>query len=52
MNVGVKLCFLLGLSLTMTMEATYSSETSVDFQRTTWPYIPEGNVFEGCLWNL
>jgi hypothetical protein len=23
------------------MEATYSSETSIDFQRTTWHYIPE-----------
>jgi hypothetical protein len=25
----------------MKMEATCSSETSVDFQRTTWRYIPE-----------
>jgi hypothetical protein len=23
------------------MEANYYSETSVDFQRTTWRYIPE-----------
>jgi hypothetical protein len=28
-------------SLTLEMEATYSSETSVDFQRNTQPYIPE-----------
>jgi hypothetical protein len=26
------------------MEATYSSETSVDFQRTTQHYIPEDNT--------
>jgi hypothetical protein len=26
---------------TLKMEATFSSETSVDFQRTTWLYIPE-----------
>jgi hypothetical protein len=30
------------------MEATYSSETSVDFQRTTWRYIPE----EITLYNI
>jgi hypothetical protein len=29
-------------SSTLKMMATSSSETSVDFQRTTWRYIPEG----------
>jgi hypothetical protein len=33
--------FLLGFSSTLRMEATCSSETSVDSQRTTWRYIPE-----------
>jgi hypothetical protein len=28
------------------MEATYSSETSVDFQRTTRRYIPEDSTME------
>jgi hypothetical protein len=28
-------------SVTLKMEAIYSSETSVYFQRTTWCYIPE-----------
>jgi hypothetical protein len=27
------------------MEAICSSETSVDFQRTTWNYIPEDSTF-------
>jgi hypothetical protein len=27
------------------MEATWSSEMSVDFQRTTWHYIPEDKRF-------
>jgi hypothetical protein len=26
------------------MEAIYSSETSIDFQRTTWRYIPEDSI--------
>jgi hypothetical protein len=29
---------------TLMIEAIYSSETSVDFQRTTWRYIPEDNI--------
>jgi hypothetical protein len=32
-----------GLFLTLRMEVTYSSETLVDFQRTTRCYIPEGS---------
>jgi hypothetical protein len=36
--------FLLAYSLTLKMEAIYSSETSVDFQRTTRRYIPEVNT--------
>jgi hypothetical protein len=28
----------------LTIEATYSSEISVDFQRTTWCYTPEYNI--------
>jgi hypothetical protein len=32
---------LLGLLLTLKMEATCSSETSTDFQRTTQRYVPE-----------
>jgi hypothetical protein len=28
------------------MEAKCSSETSVDFQRTTWPYIPEDRTLQ------
>jgi hypothetical protein len=28
------------------MEVTYSSETSVDFQRNTWPYVPEGRTLD------
>lgn len=31
----------MGYSPTLKMEATYSSETSVDFQQATWYYIPE-----------
>jgi hypothetical protein len=31
----------LAYSVTVKMGATYSSEMSVDFQRTTWRYIPE-----------
>jgi hypothetical protein len=33
--------FLLGFSSTLKMEAACSSELSIDFQRTTWLYIPE-----------
>jgi hypothetical protein len=33
--------FLHGVLLNLKMESTCSSETSVDFKRTTWPYIPE-----------
>jgi hypothetical protein len=36
--------FLLGSFSTLKMEATYSSETSVDFQRTTRRYIPEDST--------
>jgi hypothetical protein len=32
-------------SSTLKIEATSSSETSVDFQRTTWRYIPEDRTF-------
>jgi hypothetical protein len=39
--------FLIGLLLTLKMEATCSSETSVDFQRTIRRYIPE----DGALHN-
>jgi hypothetical protein len=28
------------------MEATYSFEKSVDFQRTTWRYIPEDRILQ------
>jgi hypothetical protein len=36
--------FFLAYSSTLKMEATYSSETSVDFQRTTERYIPEDGL--------
>jgi hypothetical protein len=32
--------------LTLKMEAIYSSEKSVDFQRTTWYYIPEDSTLD------
>jgi hypothetical protein len=35
------LMFSLAYSSTLRLEAKYSSETSVNFQRTTWRYIPE-----------
>jgi hypothetical protein len=35
--------FLLGVFFGREVEAKCSSETSVDFQRTTWRYIPEEN---------
>jgi hypothetical protein len=35
------------------MEPTRSSETSVDFQRTTWLYIPEDRTLRNhCFENL
>jgi hypothetical protein len=34
----------LAYSSTLKMEATYSSEMSVEFQRTIWRYIPEGKT--------
>jgi hypothetical protein len=39
-------------SPTLKMEATCSSETSVDFQRTTWCYIPEDSTLcnHCCEW--
>jgi hypothetical protein len=47
---GTKLCdadILLGVFYsTMKMEAKYSSETSVDFQQTTWSYIPEDKALQ------
>jgi hypothetical protein len=36
----------LAYSSTLKMEATYSSETSVDFRRTTWRYIPEDRTLQ------
>jgi hypothetical protein len=43
-------CFMwassLTYSLTLKMEVTCSSETSVDFQRTTWHYIPEDRTLK------
>jgi hypothetical protein len=40
-------------SLTLKMEATYSSETSDDFQWTTWHYIPEDKTLHNhCCKNL
>jgi hypothetical protein len=37
----------------MKMEAIFSSETSVDFHRTTWRYIPQGkNVYNYRCDNL
>jgi hypothetical protein len=37
----------LAYSLTLNNEATYSSETSFDFQRITWRYIPEDKIIQG-----
>jgi hypothetical protein len=40
-------------SLTMKMEAIYSSETSVDFQSTIWRYVPEDITLQNhCCENL
>jgi hypothetical protein len=47
-------CFMLvsclGYSPTLKMEAKVSPETSVDFQRTIWRYIPEYRTlhYNGC----
>jgi hypothetical protein len=39
--------------LTLKIEVIYSSETSVDFQWTTWCYIPEdGTLHNHCCENL
>jgi hypothetical protein len=39
--------------LTLKMEATFSSKTSVDFRRTTWCYIPEDRTLHNhCCENL
>lgn len=37
-------CFLLAYSLTLKMKVTCSCETSIDFQQTTWCYIPEDRI--------
>jgi hypothetical protein len=43
----------LAYSLTLKMEATCSSGTSVDFQQTTPHYIPEDTIFHShCCENL
>jgi hypothetical protein len=41
--------FFLGLFLTLKIEVKYSSETSVDFQRITGRYIPEGSTLHSFL---
>jgi hypothetical protein len=38
--------FFLVLFLDLTIEATCSSETSFEFQRTIWYYIPEYEIFQ------
>jgi hypothetical protein len=38
-----------GYSSALTMEAIYSYETSVDFQRTILPYIPEDSTLQDIL---
>jgi hypothetical protein len=44
------LVYCLAYSYTLKMEAAYSSGTSVDFQRTTWRYIPEdSNLNMNCV---
>jgi hypothetical protein len=37
----------LAYSSTLKTEATYSSETSAEFQRTTWSYIAEDQTVQG-----
>jgi hypothetical protein len=32
------------------MEAICSSKTSVDFQQTTWRYIPEDSTLQELIW--
>jgi hypothetical protein len=39
----------LAYSSTLKMEATRSSETSVDFYRTTWRYIPEDRTLHNYI---
>jgi hypothetical protein len=43
-------CFMLvsilASSLTLKMEATCTSETLIEFQRTTWRYIPEDRTLQ------
>jgi hypothetical protein len=39
----------LAYSLTLKKEVTCSSETSVDYQRTTWHYIPEDRTLQPVL---
>jgi hypothetical protein len=44
-----KLVSCLSYLSTLKIEATYSSETAVDFQRTTWRYIPEDRTVIGIV---
>jgi hypothetical protein len=50
---GFATCFMLvsclAYSVTLKMEATCSSKTLVDFQRTTWHYIPEDRTLGWVL---
>jgi hypothetical protein len=50
---GIVACFMMGSCLvdcrTLKMEATYSSETSVNFQRTTRSFIPEDRTLHNRL---
>jgi hypothetical protein len=41
--------FLFGLFFGTKMEATRSSELSIDFQRGEWCYSPEGSILNGDL---
>jgi hypothetical protein len=49
-KLGFVVCFMLVSYLvhfsTLKMESTQSSETSVDFQRTTWLYIPKNRTLQ------
>jgi hypothetical protein len=49
MKAGVKLVSCLAYSSTLKMEATCSSETSVDFQQATLHYIPEDRTLHTHL---
>jgi hypothetical protein len=63
-QVGSSVSFLLSLSLTLKMEATCSTLTATDFQRTIRRYIPEDRTLinmhcyrtskniENSIWNL